>query len=133
MIGKGPDINHFDTGADGSASDPVLLALEDLVRAGEQVQKAIDWLNNRATFIRSCRQNGAPYRDIVTEEERPLIAELLTETIQRFEAAGTRFRRAEARALHQEGLTMEQIAKLFGLTRQRVSALLRGPSTPRRP
>ena len=31
----------------------------------------------------------------------------------------------EARVLHGEGMTMDQIAKLFGVTRQRVSALLR--------
>jgi predicted transcriptional regulator len=34
-------------------------------------------------------------------------------------------RRTEARTLHREGLTMDQIAQLFGVTRQRVSALLR--------
>jgi DNA-binding transcriptional regulator LsrR (DeoR family) len=34
-------------------------------------------------------------------------------------------RRAEARALYAEGLTMDQIAERFGVTRQRVSALLR--------
>ena len=28
-------------------------------------------------------------------------------------------------ALHREGMTMDEIAKLFGVTRQRVSALLR--------
>ncbi len=38
--------------------------------------------------------------------------------------AGSRWRRAEARALHREGLSMEKIAVLFGVTRQRVSALL---------
>jgi len=63
-------------------------------------------------------------------EDSPLIAELLTETIARFEAAGTRFRQAEARALHQEGMTMEAIADLFGLTRQRISALLRPAPNP---
>jgi transcriptional regulator with XRE-family HTH domain len=38
---------------------------------------------------------------------------------------GADVRRAEARALYEEGLTMEQIAEHFGVTRQRVSALLR--------
>ena len=32
---------------------------------------------------------------------------------------------AEARALYAEGLTMAQIAELFGVSRQRVAALLR--------
>jgi DNA-binding transcriptional regulator LsrR (DeoR family) len=34
-------------------------------------------------------------------------------------------RRAEAQALYAEGMTMEQIADRFGVTRQRVSTLLR--------
>jgi len=127
--GPGGDTTTATTpGAD--SSDPVLLALQDLVHTATQVSEAIQRLNSRATYIRAGRQRGAPYRDIVTEEDRPLIAELLTETIQRFEAAGTRFRQAEARALHQEGVTMEQIAELFGVTRQRISALLRAAAPP---
>ena len=34
-------------------------------------------------------------------------------------------RSAEERALYAEGLTMNQIVELFGVSRQRVSALLR--------
>ena len=38
--------------------------------------------------------------------------------------AGARFRRAQARALHDEGMTMDEIAKVFGCTRQRISTLI---------
>ena len=41
------------------------------------------------------------------------------------DTGGAGVRRAEARALYAEGLTMEQIAERFGVTRQRVSTLLR--------
>jgi hypothetical protein len=81
-------------------------------------------LTARAERMRVSRDAGARWRDIVDAEERPLIAEMLTDTIQRFEASGTRFRREKARALHDEGMTMDRIAELFGLTRQRISALL---------
>jgi hypothetical protein len=130
LTGTGGDINDTAPGADSSGSDPTVLALEDLVREAEQIRQAVETLNTRAAYIRACRQQGVPYRQIVTSGDRPLIAELLTETIRRFEAAGTRFRQAEARALHQEGVTMERIAELFGLTRQRISALLRATPTP---
>jgi transcriptional regulator len=40
------------------------------------------------------------------------------------ETAGAEFRAAEALALRAEGLTIEAIADLFGVTRQRISALL---------
>lgn len=109
--------------------DAVLVALEDLVRAAEQMAHAITLVGTRAAEIRTCREEGLSYREIVSREDTPLIAGMLTETIARFEAAGTRFRQAEARALHQEGMTMDQIADLFGLTRQRISALLRTPSS----
>ncbi len=119
------------TGSDGRDGDALLLALEDLVHAAANVNEAAEMLTSRAGRMRALRRQGAPWRDIVDAEERPLIAEMLTDTIQRFEAAGTRFRRAKARALHDEGMTMEQIADLFGLTRQRISVLLRPPASSR--
>jgi DNA-binding transcriptional regulator LsrR (DeoR family) len=58
--------------------------------------------------------------------------QLLTQDSAALDIAGANVRRAEAEALYAEGLTMEQIAKSFGVTRQRVSALLRkGPKDPR--
>ncbi len=63
-------------------------------------------------------------------EERPLVVELLTHTLSDLSDAGSNFRRIEARALYSEGLTMAQIAELFGVTRQRIAALLR-PSIDR--
>lgn len=84
----------------------------------------------RAEYIRGRRLEGIPYRDIVSDEDAPLIAELLTDNIQRLESAGTRFRQAEARALHEEGMTMQEIGKLFRLTRQRISALINLASAP---
>ncbi len=112
--------------------DLLLAALDGLVDAAGEMHKAIEMLNSRAARMRQSRSEGQPWRDIVNAEDRPLIAEMLTETIQRFEAAGTRFRQAKARALHDEGMTMEHIAQLFGLTRQRISALLRGTRAPAR-
>jgi transposase len=49
----------------------------------------------------------------------------VTRNIEALQEAGARVRREEARALHAGGLSMEAIARHFGVTRQRVSALLR--------
>ena len=108
----------------GPATDPLLQALEELVAAAADVDRAVDMLTARAAGMRAARAAGAQWRDVVNSEERPLIAEMLTDTISRFESAGTRFRRAKARALYEEGMTMDQIADLFGVTRQRISVLL---------
>jgi predicted transcriptional regulator len=41
--------------------------------------------------------------------------------------SGGALRRAEARALYAEGLSMDKIADVFGVSRQRVSSLLHVP------
>jgi len=73
------------------------------------------------------RDQDQPYRDIVLNEQRPLIVELLTESLELLSAVGSRLRRVEASVLHEDGLTMDEIAALFGVTRQRVSVLLQPP------
>ena len=119
-----------DAGQEPAGHDPTLLALEELVAAAEQVGRMTEHVCSRAGHIRARRLEGFPYRQIVADEGGPLIAAVLTENIQRLEAAGTRFRQAEAHALHDEGMTMEEIGRLFGLTRQRISALIRAAAAP---
>jgi Sigma-70, region 4 len=108
----------------GLGTDPPLAALADLVVAAEQMADICALIRDHAADIRACREQGLPYRQIVDREGRPLIAEVLTDVTARFEAAGTRFRQAKAAALRREGMTLEEIGALFGLTRQRISRLL---------
>jgi CRP-like cAMP-binding protein len=44
---------------------------------------------------------------------------------ERLAKAASRLRRTQARALREEGMTTDRIAELFGVSRQRVSALLK--------
>ena len=106
-------------------NDPVLEALEGLVRALRTNAARIDATIARAERIREQREAGLSYREIESGVDRPLIVELTRDNLAALVEAGSRLRRAEARALHAEGMTMEQIAELFGVSRQRVSALLR--------
>lgn len=69
---------------------------------------------------------GRPISEIIPEEDPPLLVELLTESTDVLHEYGSQVRRTEARVLHSEGMPMERIARLFGVTRQRVSTLLRG-------
>lgn len=84
-------------------------------------------MRERVALIARERDAGRSYREIVAAEPGPLIVGMLTEASLELETAGAQVRRAEARALHDEGLTMDEIAGAFGVTRQRVSALLREP------
>lgn len=106
-------------------SDAFMEALEDLDQALDQSVEMIRRMKERIVDIRSARDRGLQLQDIVPYEKTPLIVQLLTESTNLLHSYGNRVRRTEARALHREGMTMDQIAKLFGVTRQRVSALLR--------
>lgn len=90
----------------------------------ENIERAQRMKRRAADLERACA-TGRPIREIVPEEETPLLVQLLTESVDALHDYGARVRRTEARVLHREGLPMEQIAHLFGVTRQRVSALLR--------
>ena len=122
-------------GAADLVDDPELLALADLVAAAERMSQVCALIRDHAAQIRASRLQGLSFREIVERENRPLIVEVLTEATSGFEAAGTRFRQAKAAALRREGMTLEAIGALFGLTRQRISRLLTeaSSSTPRRP
>jgi len=108
------------------APDPVLDALDALVGALENNRERIDATIERAATMRRLREEGRSYREIESGDSGPLIVELTRDNLAALVDAGSKLRKAEARALHDEGMTMEQIAEVFGVTRQRVSALLRG-------
>jgi DNA-directed RNA polymerase sigma subunit (sigma70/sigma32) len=99
-----------------------LTALEQVISDNDRRSKLI---KKRMTRIRRARAQGLEYSDTVSNEDGPLIVHLLTESSQALDTAGASVRRAEARVLYDEGMTMEEIAERFGVTRQRVSALLR--------
>jgi hypothetical protein len=112
-----------------AAPDPAARALDDLIAAIGTTQRLLDQALARAHALRDSRRSGAGFREIVPEEPRPLLVEIVSDSVLALVEAGSRFRRAEARALHDEGMTMEAIAGLFGVTRQRISHLLRSART----
>src|SRR5690349_11839015 len=105
--------------------DAFLLALADLEGALDENIDRAKRMKRRIAQIQRRRQAGDDYTQIVNEENPPLIVQLLSESGQALDEHGGRVRRTEALALHDEGMTMDQIARTFGVTRQRVSALLR--------
>lgn len=100
-------------------------ALGDLIEVVRRNREDGLVVLERAEALLQARRGGRPWRELVPEEPGPRIVELLAAELERLAAGSSRFRRAQARALHDEGLTMEEIASLFGVTRQRISALLK--------
>ena len=115
--------------SDLGIEDAVLDSLDALVDVLRENQRRNNQAIARAELTRARRLEGASYRDIVESAQGPLIVELATESLAALMLAAGRLRRAEADALHAEGMTMERIAELYGVTRQRVSALLRSRSS----
>ena len=121
------DPAYFEASADADANeDEALAALMRLVAVTDGVLATLELVEQRAKFIADRRLEGIPWGEIVPLEQRPLVVELTADAMQRLAEASADFRRGEARALYAEGHTMDAIAALFGVTRQRVSSLLRG-------
>lgn len=89
--------------------------VEDLLHARSRIKELLDQ-----------RESGATWAEIVRQEDRPLVVELVTRSLGSLSDSGGKFRRAEAEALRRDGLPMTKIAALFGVSRQRISSLLHG-------
>lgn len=109
-------------------TDPVIAALDDLVEAIETNAVVNKEILRRARQLRTVRDRGKSWSEITESENKPLIVELLRMNQARLSTTGSRLRRAQARTLREEGLTMDEIAARFGVTRPRVIALLREES-----
>ncbi len=105
--------------------DAFLEALSDLDRALDENIDRARRMKQRIIDLQRAHAEGRSISEFVPEEETPPIVRLLTESADNLAAYGSRVRRTEALVLYSEGMTMDQIARLFGVTRQRVSALLR--------
>jgi hypothetical protein len=106
-----------------------LEALSALEQALARNVELYEQMGERIAYLRREIDTGRPLPEIVMAEQPPLVVQLLTESANVLHTYGTRVRRTEARALHREGVTMDAIARLFGVSRQRVSALLRDSAT----
>src|SRR3954454_12278112 len=82
--------------------DPVLEALEGLVRALRTNAARIDATIARAERIREQREAGLTSCDMESGAARPLIVDLPRDNLAAVVEPGSRLRRAEARALHTE-------------------------------
>ena len=101
-------------------------ALDDVVSALEATCNESRIAADEAKLMRAKSRAGAPLHESFTSGGPTLIVRL-SALQQRLSESGSRLRRAQARLLQREGLSTERIAELFGVTRQRVSALLRHP------
>lgn len=99
-----------------------LRAMEDAAASNAERSRVVQ---RRARRLRKKLQSGSPPGEVVASEERPRTVELLSANMESLETAGAELRAAQALALRGDGMTIAAIADLYGVTRQRISALLR--------
>ncbi len=103
----------------------LVAALVDIeAGAAENVDRSRE-IQRRAKFLRKRLEAGGDLIELVQNEAPPRVVELITANMATLETAGAELRAAEALALRAQGLTIEAIAELFGVSRQRISALLK--------
>jgi len=105
--------------------DGELATLDDLSAAVDENVRDERLLGRRIRQLRAGRAEGRSWRELLAGERRPGALELATRILRRITEAGGTLRRALAQGLRAEGATIPAIAALFGVSHQRVSALLR--------
>ena len=106
-------------------TDPAAEALHRLVGELDVVVRELRSARERAVELLAQRGQGRSWYEIVAAEQRPLIVEQISSVMSSLADAGGQWRRTQAQALHDEAVSINRIAELYGVTRQRVSALLR--------
>jgi PAS domain S-box-containing protein len=114
---------------DDELVDALDAVAEVLSRSSERVQLVAV----RSRELAAGRAAGLSYAELITGATGPLVLDVLSELQERLSAASGRLRRVEVRALQAEGLSMEKIARLLRVSRQRVSAIINSPVGERRP
>jgi len=108
------------------SEDSALQALRALVNVLDANQERARYVRTRAEQIESLLGQGYTWQQILSTEERPLIIDVLAQSMALLNEVGGRFRREEARRLLAEGVKEQEIADLLGVTVDHVHAMLEG-------
>jgi PAS domain S-box-containing protein len=116
-----------------SYDDEVFDSLTAVSQVLARSMERVDAVAIRAAEIRAGRARGLSYAELLTGASHPLVLDVLSEMLDGLFNAGGRLRRAEVRALQADGLSMDKIASLLHVSRQRVSAIINSPFGQREP
>jgi DNA invertase Pin-like site-specific DNA recombinase len=112
---------------DANARTVFLKTLEELLAVTTANVERSNLIRERIARLKAQVAEGVPLVESLAKEESPLVVELITENIFALQEVGARLRWSEAVLLNADGMTVADIARLFGVSRQRVSALINTP------
>jgi len=104
------------------SEDPVLQAMSELAAALRRFAVEADEVSTSFQRAARMRETGASHRDIA-ESDGALVGLMAGSLPAMLDALG-QFRRRQARALYDEGLSMGKLGKLLRISRQRVAILI---------
>lgn len=102
-------------------------ALEELATVAERTARDQQRLARRARSMRRGLTGGRRWSELLEAERQPGLLTLLTGSVQTLQQLSGRFRQALGRALLDEGWSTRRIASAFGVSHQRVCAMLNRP------
>jgi uncharacterized protein YjcR len=107
-----------------TADDSAIEALRALVKVLDANDERNAYVRRRAEQIEALRAQGYTWQQVLSTEDRPLIIDVLAQSMALLNEVGGRFRREEARNLITEGMKKQDIADLLGVSVDHVSAML---------
>jgi hypothetical protein len=87
--------------------------------------KSLQLADDRAVELQRGRAEGVGWAELASAEEQPLIVERISAALDTLLGVGGQWRHREALALHADGMSINRIAALFKITRQRASTLIK--------
>lgn len=127
--GLGGNVREMNpSGATPAESDSTLSALDALASALSEMSKDQQLLEGRLRELRRQRSEGRLWREILSEEDPPGTMQVVSRMLACLAKASGTLRKELVDNLRKEGVSIPAIARLFGVTHQRVSNLLRRPS-----
>ena len=102
----------------------VVSALDNVAEAANDTATDCHRIAERARRLRDRYVTTGRMRTALEQERRPRLVEMVSAALSRLSLAGSRARRAQASTMRSEGAGPSEIARLFGVSRQRASAIL---------
>ena len=101
-------------------------ALERLIAELDLCTRELTLARARAEALLRQRRDGETWTDLVSRESRPLVVERISTVLAALATVGHAWRREQAAALQGEDVSINRIATMFGVTRQRISRPAQG-------